>query len=400
MHWLALFLLLATPLSAQDFTGLARVLPEQTAITTGGQSLSFKIGLSQPVPYRIYTLDAPRRLVVDFREADFTGLQIADFQASAQIIDARTGPVRDGWSRMVLDLAAPLTLRFAGLLVDQASGAALLQVQLEETSPDDFAQTAGAPDLAGWDLQLPPVTVPAPTGTDDLVTVVIDPGHGGIDPGATQGGVHEADLMLALGIEVADALNRSGLVRAVLTRDRDHFVPLDARMTIARQVGAQLLVSLHADALEEDMASGASVYTLSTEGEGAAARRMAERHERGDLLAGVDLSEQDDRVASVLMDLARAETSPQADRFADRLIAQLRQTGARLNSRPRRSGRLAVLNAADFASVLVEVGFLTSARDREMLSSPQDRAPLVQALVQAVLLWAADEATRAPLVRQ
>jgi len=185
-----------------------------------------------------------------------------------------------------------------------------------------------------------------------------------------------------------------------MTRDTDTFVPLQRRMTFARQAGASLMISLHADALEEDEARGASVYTLTTAAADAASARMAERHERGDLLGGVDLSDQDDRVATVLMDLARLETLPQSTRFADTLVASLRDAGVRMNSRPRREGRLAVLNAADFASVLVEVGFLSNPRDRERLSSPQGRAPLVAGIVDAVQRWVVDEAARAPLVRQ
>jgi len=195
-------------------------------------------------------------------------------------------------------------------------------------------------------------------------------------------------------------LNRTGQIRAILTREADVFVPIEGRMTIARAANADLLISLHADALEEDEARGASVYTLNDEGSDRAATRMAERHERGDLLAGIDLSDQDDRVATVLMDLARAETEPQSQRFADQVVEGLRDAGARLNSRPRREGRLAVLNAPDFASVLIEVGFLSNASDREILSTVAGRARIVDGIVAGVLAWAQDEAVRAPLLRQ
>ena len=206
--------------------------------------------------------------------------------------------------------------------------------------------------------------------------------------------------MLQLAIELAEALNRTGSVRAILTRDADVFVPLEGRMSIARAAKADLLISLHADALEVDQARGGSVYTLNAEGSDLASARMAERHERGDLLAGVDLSGQDDRVATVLMDLARTQTEPQSQRFADAAVEGLRAAGARLNSKPRREGRLAVLNAPDFASVLIEVGFLSNASDREMLSAPATRSPIVTGIVTAVLAWAQDEAVRAPLLRQ
>jgi N-acetylmuramoyl-L-alanine amidase len=190
-------------------------------------------------------------------------------------------------------------------------------------------------------------------------------------------------------------------MRAVLTREADIFVPLAERMTIARAAGADVFLSLHADALDEmDAATGASVYTLSQEAVDAASARMAERHSRGDLLAGLDLTGQDDTVATVLMDMARLETGPAGMRLADVLVAEMAAAGAVMNSRPRREGPLAVLNAADFPSVLVEMGFLSSAADRARLTTPEGRAAIVAGIVAGLEAWAAEEAVRRELLRQ
>jgi N-acetylmuramoyl-L-alanine amidase len=356
------------------------------------------LSLSQTVPYRVFTLDAPKRLVIDFREVDWGGLIAADILATDLVTGLRFGGFRPGWSRLVADIAAPLTLTEAGLSVDPSSGAANLKIILSPASEADFAARSGAPADAAWTPRTPTLAPPVEEGGPTVV--VIDPGHGGLDPGAERGGLQEAQLMLSLAIELADRLNRAGNVRAILTRDADYFVPLAERITIARQAGADLLVSLHADALEADQARGASFYTLSKEGEDGAAQSMAERHERGDLIAGVDLSGQGDRVATVLMDLARAQTAPASDRFADFLVEAFADSGARLNSKPRRVGRLAVLTASDFASVLIEVGFLSSAQDREVLKTAQGRAPIVAGIAQAIERWAVEEAARKPLVRQ
>jgi N-acetylmuramoyl-L-alanine amidase len=210
----------------------------------------------------------------------------------------------------------------------------------------------------------------------------------------------EAQLMLTLAIELSEAISRIDGFRPVLTRREDVFVPLAERMTIARAAGADVLISLHADALEADSARGATVYTLSAEALDQASQRMAERHERSDLLAGVDLTGQDDTVATVLMDLARLETAPKAERLADMLVAALREAGAAVNSQPRRKAPLAVLNAADFPSVLIEVGFLSDPGDRAALASAEGRGRIVAAIVAALGAWAAEEAARAPLVRQ
>ncbi len=402
---LALALLLAhpRPALAQDFAGLARLDVAQSQLRDGPDgTLDLTLYLSQPVPYRAFTLDDPRRLVIDFREVDWRGATRAAMLNADGATDLRFGVLRPGWSRMVVDLAGPMVLDAAGMAVDKVTGTATLHVVLSPTTAEAHAAAAGAPPDAGWDmLAALDITLPAaaPRAGGALV-VVIDPGHGGIDPGAERGGMVEAQVMLQLAVEVAEAIARAGEMQPVLTRQSDIFVPLADRMSIARAAGADVLISLHADALETDQASGASVYTLSAEAVDQASARMAERHDRGDLLAGVDLSGQDDTVAMILMDMARLETGPQGVRLADALVAGLRDSGARLNSRPRREGPLAVLNAADFASVLVEVGFLSSELDRAALATPEGRAPLVAGIVLALQRWVAGEQARAPLLRQ
>jgi N-acetylmuramoyl-L-alanine amidase len=390
----------AKPAFAQDFSGLARIDHANSSIADTRDGMQIDLALSQVIPYRIFTLDDPQRIVVDFREIDWAGTDKTVLDQSQIAQDVHFGAFQPGWSRLVVDLADPVILEAAELVTFQLDGTATLTLNFATTDAETFAAKSGAPIGGTWDTGTALPSLPAPTPDDGPVTVVIDPGHGGVDPGAIQGGVQEADLMLRLAIEVAEGLNRTGTVRAILTRDADVFVPLEGRMTIARAANADLFISLHADALEVDEARGASVYTLNKEGSDRAAARMAERHERGDLVAGVDLTGQDDRVATVLMDLARAETEPQSQRFAEQAVAGLLASGARLNSKPRREGRLAVLNAPDFASVLIEVGFLSNARDRETLSTATGRAPIVQGIVAAVLAWSVDEAAKAPLVRQ
>lgn len=394
---LLLCLALAGPAAGQDFSALARIDPATSAIADDGDGLRVVLSLSQTVPYRVFTLTDPMRVIVDFREVDFSGLIPEDVWQAGIAADVTFGPLRPGWSRLAITLAEPMQVAQAGLDVIATSGAARLTLRLVPVDAAGFAALAGPPDAAA----MPDASLAAPSPRTGPLVVAIDPGHGGVDPGATRGTVLEADLMLQLGIELADAINRGGVMRAVLTRDSDIFVSLEDRMTIARAAGADAMLSLHADALDgDDVTRGASTYTLNAEGRDRAAQRMAERHERGDLLSGLDLTGQDDRVATVLMEMARAETGPAATRLADALIAGLRSTGAVVNSRPRREGRLAVLNAADFPSVLLEAGFLSSAADRATLTTAQGRADIVNGIVLALQDWAAAEASRAPLKRQ
>ena len=386
--------LLATPGFAQN----ASALSEGSIIEDDGNGVALTLTLTQAVPYRLFLLDDPRRLVLDFQGLEWGRLDGTALDQAEAISGVRFGLFQPGWSRMVLDLNAPLRIQSAGLDVARR---ATVTVDLTPTSAAEFARDAGAPENGAWaQIAENAPDLPAPTSEDGPVTVVIDPGHGGIDPGAILGEVQEADLMLLLATELAEMLNHTGQVRALLTRETDRFVSLEGRMSMARSVNADLFISLHADSLEQDNAQGASIYTLNAKGVDAAARRMAERHERGDLLAGLDLSGQGDRVATVLMDLARAETGPQSDRFADAAVEALTNTGVLMNSRPRRDGQFAVLNAPDFAAVLVETGFLSNPQDRARLATPQGRAPIVTGLTDAVQIWAQEEAALATRLRQ
>jgi len=229
----------------------------------------------------------------------------------------RFGAVRPGWSRMVLQLSSPQVIETADMLTAQGDGTATLKVALRPAAQDAFAAASGAPDDPAWAQLAPlPQAQAARDGAKQTLTVVIDPGHGGIDPGAQGDGIKEADLMLTLARELGEAVERAGPFDVVLTRTEDVFVSLERRVQIARAAGADLFISLHADALASGQANGAAVFTLSREASDAASQALAERHNRADLLAGVDLTGQDDQVARVLMELSRLENAPRSKALA------------------------------------------------------------------------------------
>ncbi len=200
--------------------------------------------------------------------------------------------------------------------------------------------------------------------------------------------------------ELRDGLRRAGGFEVVLTRDDDVFVPLEARQSIARTAGADVFISLHADALAEGRASGATIYTLSETASDIASEKLAERHDRADLLAGVDLSDQDDVVAGVLMDLARTETAPRSDRLADALVAGLDQSIGNLHKRPRLEASFSVLKAADIPAVLIELGFMSSERDLDNLRDADWRARAAAGVRDALRAWVVADAAEASLLRQ
>lgn len=393
---------LAGAAMAQDFTGRARILPEDTRASGTETGVSLTLAMTQGVPYRVFTLDEPARLIADFREVDWTGLDPERLTRAAGVTEARFGQYRPGWTRMILDLDGPLALASSDLRIDTATGEAKLNLMLERTSEADFAARSVAPVDPDWGMPLVADVDPARLrqSGDRKLVVVLDPGHGGVDPGAQRGGFDEKNLMLQFAIELRDALVRTGEVDVFLTREGDEFVPLETRVTIAHEARADLFLSLHADALEEGWARGATIYTLSEDASDKASQKLAERHNRADLLAGVDLTGQDDVVAHVLMDLARADTMPRAKRAADELLEALKENGNPLHSRPLRGAGFSVLKAADIPSILLELGFLSSDRDRANIVNPEWRARTAAAITAAILEWAIADAAEGQLVRQ
>jgi len=397
-----LFSLFASGAQAQEMSALARIDPTASFVRDQGRGLAIDLKLSQAVPYRVFTLDNPRRLVLDFREVDWSGVS-ADALLSGDLATAvRFGIYRPGWSRMVVDLAAPMVIETVEMKTNPELGDALVQLRLTAADDDEFAIRSGAINTGQW-------ARPAIISTDQPMTrhspdgpliVVLDPGHGGIDPGAQHDGLNEADLMLQFARELKEVLTRSGGFKVVLTRDEDIFVPLERRVSIARSAGAHVFLSLHADSLSDGRASGATVYTLSDSASDAASQTLAERHERSDLLAGVDLSGQDDVIADVLMDMARLETAPRGDDLADQLVVGLRQSVGDLHKNPRQYASFSVLKAPDIPSVLIELGFMSSQRDLENLTSVSWRANAARGIRDALIVWAKNDAAKALLLRQ
>ena len=384
--------------SAETATGLARFKGADLRDRFLGGTV-LELELSQGVPWRVFTLDNPRRMVLDFREVDWADADPAVIDRSDRVSSLRMGGFRPGWSRMVLDLARPMELAEAGLALSPDTGGATLRLKLEKTDPETYARHAGAPRDASWDL--PPATAvrPAPP-EDERPTVVLDPGHGGVDPGAQREGVDEADLMLTFAFELSEVLKRSGGYRVVLTRTDDVFVSLEARVAVAHQAGANIFISLHADAIEQGVAHGATVYTLSDEASDAASAALAERHDRDDILSGIDLSGADDRVVDVLTDLARLDNAPRSEALARKLVAGIEETVGVVHKRPLRQAGFSVLKAADIPSVLVEVGFLSTHRDLELLQDPAWRARMASGLRDGIEAWAVEDSATARLRRQ
>lgn len=389
--------------ASQNLTKLARLSTGGVTISDRWRGVALDIAMSHTVPWRVFTLDHPQRVVVDFSELDWAGLNVAELlKASDKFTDIRAGLFRPGWTRLVLTLASPMVVDKAWMTGAENGEGAVMRLELAQASTADFSAATGAPETALF-AQPAPRPMPSPktrqTGIGDVV-VVLDPGHGGIDPGAEREGVVEADLMLTFARELKEVLLRAGGFKVVLTRDRDVFVPLEERVTIARRAGADVFLSLHADALVQGRATGATVYTLSDEASDAASQALAERHDREDLLAGVDLTRHSDEVALVLMDLARTETAPRSESLADSLVEGIHSATGSTYKSPRMKAAFSVLKAPDIPSALIELGFLSSPRDRKLLQDKSWRMRAAEGIRDALRYWSLQDASKVDLLRQ
>lgn len=381
----AIFALIAAPLAAQQLSGLARLDSDMSYIGAEGDNLAISLALSQPVPWRLRLLDNPPRLIMDFREVDWQNLSAMQVDPDA-IIGLRAGVFRPAWSRLVVELNGPMAIGRSEMITQ--NDIATVNVTLAPSTQAEFAQTAAAPEPPEWQLPkssaLPP---PKKLAEGDLI-VVLDPGHGGLDPGAQRDGYNEADLVLTFARELKEILLRNGGFAVVMTRDQDEFVPLEARISIARAAGADVFLSLHADSLSEGEAVGATVYSLSDTASDKASQTLAERHDRDDLLAGVDLTAQDDLVALVLMDMARTQTMPRISSLSKNLAEAIAKAGIQMHRHPEQSAGFSVLKSPDTPSVLLELGFLSSAQDLSNLIDPLWRAQMAEAVSDGLTAWA------------
>lgn len=256
--------------------------------------------------------------------------------------------------------------------------------------PFSFARTSTRYD---YSVTVPVPPRPAPYSLpridgsdDDRPLVVIDPGHGGHDPGSiSAGGVREKDLALQIARAIRDELVASGRARVALTRDDDRYLVHRDRFDIARKLGAALFISVHCDAAHAPEARGATVYTLSEVASDKEAARLAARENKSDVLAGIDLGHQNPDVSPILIDLMQRETMVASARFA-RLLGREAQDLIPVKPNAHRMAALLVLKAPDLPSVLFETGYISNEKDVAMLSSPDGRRRIAQSVSRAVAI--------------
>jgi len=371
---------LAAPVSPDSF-------PVVTDARLGGDETQtrFVVDLSRKVDLHVFTLADPYRVVVDIPQVTFRLPPKAGESGRGLIQAFRFGLVMPGGSRIVLDAVKPVRVDKA-FVVDPADGApARLVLDLVATDRESFLRKI-ALDQRFAHPQAPPSREQQSSSGDARPLIVLDPGHGGIDTG-TKGpnGQMEKDIVLDFAKRLKEKIETAGKYRVLLTRSDDSFVPLAERVRFAREAGAGLFISIHADSLprKEGDAQGATVYTLSETATDPAAARLAEQENRADVIAGVDLKDQPDDVADILIDLAQRETKAFSVQFANKLVGTMKQS-TRLHKEPIKSAGFRVLRAPDVPSVLVELGYVSNKEDLQSLSSDSWRDHTANAMSSAV----------------
>lgn len=396
------------PLAPPVGPSSSRIVATSLDVAASGELTRVSFKLSGATSADAFSMANPDRIIVDLPEVEFRIDPMAGRPAPpaherasarpgrAQKIPAanaasaglagaarsvRFGLFSEGKSRIVIDLAEPVRIVRAATEKGADGGWSLI-VDLARTDRQSFLAAARRPDAAPRTsaAALAPQQVP-----EHAPVVVIDAGHGGVDEGArSNSGTLEKDIALEFARLLAARLETSGRYTPVLTRSTDVFIPLNDRVRIAREAGAALFVSIHADKLGDDpQVAGATIYTVSDKASDAQAARLAEKENQSDAAAGLQGRQADDEVAGILFDLTRRETRAYSHVFARTLVGYLGEV-ALLNKNAQRSAGFRVLKAPDVPSVLLELGYLSNDKDAPNLASGEWRGRVAGAVAKAI----------------
>lgn len=408
----------------------ARLVVEDIRYGLNAGKTRVVIDLNRKADFRVFMLADPPRLVIDLPHAEWKIPRSRPVTTGQILKSYRSGDLDDGLTRIVFDMRQTATVASAFALDPSGTSGNRVVVDIAAASENLFraglervhgnkslagtpvaATAAAKPAVTTPDAGLaaarneaaarasPPAAVqpetdkpvrkpstaaPAAKGPRKYV-VVIDPGHGGADPGAvSDNGVYEKNITLAVARELRRQLEDSGRYRVVMTRDRDVQIRLRDRLDLARQVRADLFISIHADKIQRSNVRGASIYTLSRTASDAETARLAERENAAGVVAGVDLSSESQEVAGILLDLAMREKMNESSLLARFLEDAFRSKNVKLLPNSHRSAGFAVLKAPDVPSVLIETGFMSNPAEVKLLSSAEFQRRISSAILEGI----------------
>ena len=392
--------------------------PQVSEVRVGlhGDRTRIVLDLDRAVKFDVFTLPEPYRVVLNLPEVAWSLDPSALPENKGTLARLRYGLFSPGTSRMVFDVKTPVLVEKSFLLKPVEGKRWRLVLDLATTSETVFLEALAqqraterqkldalvastmqaTPPVATSQAVSPLTTLPAPN--EQVLAMIpprkptvpgkriiaIDPGHGGVDPGTIGGAkTYEKNVTLALGRDIKRALEATGRYKVVMTRDRDIFLRLRDRVKRAREAGAELFISVHADSVVNRKTRGLSVYTLSEKASDKEAAKLAAKENKADLIAGIDLTAESADVTNILLDLAQRETMNQSALFAKEVVKELKREVKLLRNTHRFAG-FAVLKAPDMPSVLVEAGFLSNRQDERNLLSKSYRGKLAVAIARGV----------------
>lgn len=385
---IVLFALSGKPTQAAD------ALVTDVRVGQNGDVTRFVLDLDNQVKFKVFALAQPYRVVIDLPEVGWR-LPPRPLPTGVGILKRlRYGLFQPGTSRIVMDVAGPPGIDKSFMLKPDGTKSYRLVIDLKKVTAEQFAANRKADPVkivTQTQTAVAPVLFTPPKAKPDIVpatpakrVVVIDPGHGGVDPGTIGiSGIYEKHITLAMSRELKAQLNKTGLFKASLTRQRDIFVPLRERVSRARDAGAELFISIHADAIKNRKTRGLSVYTLSERASDRETAALAEKENKADLIAGINFEAETAEISNILIDLTRRESMNQSAKFAIGLVKEMRRE-AKLLRKTHRFAGFAVLKAPDVPSVLVELGFLSNRSDEKALKDKKHRAKLARGMVRAI----------------
>ncbi len=409
LKWLAAIVIILTPwgfiLPADAAkTKQNRSVPEASSARLGGDNLRtrFVVDISNSIGYSVYVLPDPFRVIIDLPEINFQLPPGQGVSGRGLVTGYRFGLFSPGRSRIVIDASAPVLIEKSFVIPATTQKPARLVVDIVKTDRETFLknrQSQLKSQSNSRKFAAIPIPKSKPRGSiipdfskknarprarNAKKIIIIDPGHGGIDSGAVgRGGVLEKKIVLSVARILKKILKATGRYEVRMTRNNDTFIPLRKRVEFARRNSGDLFISIHADTVKTSAVRGATIYTLSEKASDTEAAALAQKENRSDIIAGVNLSEENDAVTDILIDLVLRETKNHSIFFAQTIVKNLNRI-ARVSRKPHRFAGFAVLKAPDIPSVLIELGFLSNGRDAKLLSSLRWRRKVSRAVAVSI----------------
>lgn len=347
------------------------------------------VHLNKKADARVFALSSPYRIVIDFNDTviDKDVLKTPPKPVSF-IKDVRVGSPIAGQARLVMESATPVQFK-EGFYLQSAAGQGSWRYVVDITSAGKAASApASAPVTATSDSVLLPIT-PAKASTSykskvKKPLVVLDPGHGGADPGAiSYSGKYEKNLTLQMAKEIRKEIEKEGKYRVLLTRDKDKALSLRERIAFAHNHEADLFISIHADSARNKKARGLSVYTISERASDREAQMLADRENKADIILGIDLNNESPEVSNILIDLAKRDTMDKSSHYANIVVDKMRSR-VKLVKNAHRFAGFVVLKSPNIPSVLIEIGYLSNKQEESLLGQSIYRAKLASSIVDGI----------------